>query len=169
MTDLKCGNMPDDLHERDILEWSERQADALRRVAGDERYKSVDWSHVIEEIEAVGTAQLNDVRGIVRQVMIALVRIQLDPNSATRSDWTLELGCLMDDAADVFTPSMRDRIDMNRIWERVRVRTIQRAADDPRAVALPDHCPWTVEALLTGDPDALLAQLAGWPVASPTP
>jgi hypothetical protein len=80
----------------------------------------------------------------------------------------LELGCLLDDAAEQFTPSMRNRLDMHRVWERVRVRTIQRAADDPRALALPDHCPWTVEALLTGDHDALLAQLAGWPVVSAT-
>jgi hypothetical protein len=101
--------------------------------------------------------------------MIALVRIQLDPGNAARSDWTLELGCLLDDAADQFTPSMRDRIDLPRTWERVRVRTIRHAADDPRAQALPDHCPWTIEALLAGDHDALLARLAGWPVPSAAP
>ena len=157
--------MPDDLYERDILEWSARQADLLRRLATDENHNGVDWSHVIEEIEAVGTAQLNDFRGIIRQALIALIRTQLDPNNPARSDWTLEFSCLLDDAAEQFTPSMRDRIDLRLIWERVRARAIRRAPNDPRALALPEHCPWTVEALLAADHDALVARLAGWPVS----
>lgn len=46
--------MPDDLYERDILIWSEQQADLLRRVARGERVNGVDWAHVAEEIEDVG-------------------------------------------------------------------------------------------------------------------
>ena len=46
--------MPDDLYERDILAWSERQAELLRRVANGERVNDVDWPHVVEEIADVG-------------------------------------------------------------------------------------------------------------------
>ena len=43
--------MPDDLYERDILQWSERQVDLLRRLARSEHVNgAVDWPHVIEEL-----------------------------------------------------------------------------------------------------------------------
>jgi hypothetical protein len=161
--------MPDDLYDRDILEWSERQAAALRHLASAEKYADVDWRRVIEEIEGVGTAQLNDFRGIVRQAMMALVAIHLDWQNVARSDRILELDCLMDDAGEQFTPSMKQRIDLNTMWHRLRERNVCRSPDDPRCRALPDHCPWTLEALLANDHDALLAALAGWPVAPATP
>ena len=161
--------MQDDLYDRDILEWSERQAAALRHLAGDEKHGDVDWPHVIEEIQGVGIAQLNDVRGIVRQAMMALVAIHLDRKNEARPDKILELGCLLDDAGEQFTPSMKQRIDLNRMWHRLRERTIRYSSDDPLCRALPDHCPWTLEALLANDHDALLAALAGWPVVPATP
>src|SRR5580658_10166098 len=43
--------MPNDLYEHDVLAWSERQAELLRRVARGERVTDIDWDHVVEEIE----------------------------------------------------------------------------------------------------------------------
>ena len=40
--------MPDDLYDRDVLAWSERQADMIRRLARGERVNDVDWLHVAE-------------------------------------------------------------------------------------------------------------------------
>ena len=48
--------MPSDLYERDILSWSEHQADLLRRLARGERVNDVDWEHVVEEIEEHGNS-----------------------------------------------------------------------------------------------------------------
>ncbi len=185
--------MPDDLYERDILEWSERQSELLRRAAETDRHGAIDWQHIIEEIEAVGTAQLNDARGLLRQAMICLVRMHLDRGAAARPGGTLdaarpagtldaarpagtldaarpavtlELDCVLDDAAEQMTHSMKRRIDLNLIWSRIRARSV---SDDPLSQALPDHCPWTVDALLANDQDALLAALAGWPVMPPSP
>ncbi len=55
--------MPDDLYDRDVLAWSEHQADLLRRLARGERVDDLDWEHVVEEIErrgAVRTARGSD-------------------------------------------------------------------------------------------------------------
>jgi|SRR5580658_2549174 hypothetical protein len=158
--------MPDDLYDHDILAWSERQADLLRHVAGAERHDGVDWSHVIEEIEAVGTAQLNDARGLLRQAIICLVRMHLDRDIAARPSAALELDCVLDDAAEQMTPSMKHRIDLELIWSRIRARSV---SHNPLSQALPDHCPWTVDALLANDQDALLAALAGWPITPTSP
>src|ERR1700722_5349653 len=161
--------MPDDLYERDILEWSERQSELLRVVADSEQRNGIDWHHVIEEITAVGVAQLNDVRGLCRQAMICLVRIHLNPADSEPPDWDLELACSLDDAADQFTPSMRHRIDLNFLWGRVLLRVARLSPDDPRGRALPEHCPWGFDELLANDRDHLLAARAGWPVPPATP
>jgi Domain of unknown function DUF29 len=43
-----------DLYDTDILAWSKRQADLLRRVAAGERVNDqVDWGNVAEEIEDI--------------------------------------------------------------------------------------------------------------------
>jgi hypothetical protein len=46
--------MPVDLYHRDVLAWSEHQADLLRRVGRGERVNDIDWDLVAEEIEDVG-------------------------------------------------------------------------------------------------------------------
>jgi len=159
-------SMPDDLYERDILAWSEQQAALLRRVAAVEAHSGVDWSHIIDEITTVGTAQLNDARGLVRQAMICLIRMHLDRSGNSSTDAKLELDCVLEDAAEQVTPSMIPRINLALIWQRIRDRAV---SDDPISRALPDHCPWTVEALLSNDHDSLLGALAGWPIVPDSP
>jgi hypothetical protein len=60
--------MSDDLYEHDILAWSTRQADLLRRLARGERVNGIDWDHVAEEIEDVGLSELNAVCSYLRQI-----------------------------------------------------------------------------------------------------
>ena len=51
-----------DLYDTDILTWSERQADLLRRMARGERVNDqIDWGNVAEEIEDMGN---NVVRAV---------------------------------------------------------------------------------------------------------
>ena len=53
-----------DLYDTDILLWSERQADLLRRHAAGERVNdaSIDWPNIVEEIEDVGRSELTQRR-----------------------------------------------------------------------------------------------------------
>ena len=58
--------MPDGLYERDVLAWSEQQADLLKRLAAGERLNAaVDWTHVIEEVHDVGMSALRACKGAV--------------------------------------------------------------------------------------------------------
>ena len=52
-----------DLYETDILLWSERQAELLRRHAAGERINdaAIDWPNIAEEIEDVGRSERNSV------------------------------------------------------------------------------------------------------------
>jgi Domain of unknown function DUF29 len=55
-----------DLYDTDdILLWSERQRDLLKRVAaGEPVNEAPDWPNIIEEIESVETRQLHQVESL---------------------------------------------------------------------------------------------------------
>jgi hypothetical protein len=48
-----------DLYDEDVLLWSERQAELLRRRTAGELVNDaeLDWSHIAEEIESVGISE----------------------------------------------------------------------------------------------------------------
>jgi hypothetical protein len=148
--------MPDDLYERDILIWSERQAELLRRVANGERVNDVDWPHVIEEIAGVGSAEFNSVQSYLYQAMFHLFKPHASPDDQAREHWLMELAVFLHNARRRFSPSMRQRIGLASIYadaRRQRLRIV-------RGQILPLECPWTLDELLDTDFDALLAALA---------
>ncbi len=56
----------DGLYDRDILLWSERQAELLRRLAAGERVNdAVDWTNLIDEVESVGRSELNATESLI--------------------------------------------------------------------------------------------------------
>lgn len=61
-----------DLYDVDILAWSARQAELLRRVARGERVNDadLDWPNIIEEIESVRRSELRAVRGLLFQAFV---------------------------------------------------------------------------------------------------
>ena len=63
------------LYQDDILLWSERQSELLRRLAGGERVNGqVDWENVIEEVESVGSKQLLAVQSLLRQALTDMLK-----------------------------------------------------------------------------------------------
>ena len=61
-----------DLYDADILEWSERQASLLRRVAAGEHVadNDMDWPNIVEEIESVGRSELGTVESLLTQAFL---------------------------------------------------------------------------------------------------
>jgi hypothetical protein len=151
--------MPDDLYEQDILAWSDHQADLLRKVARGQRVNGVDWEHVVEEIEDVGLSELNTVQSHLRQMLVLLLKVHGWPDHASVRHWREEIAASQAEAAQRFAPSMRQRIDL----ERLHVLALKqlRAADCGRP-PLPWPTDWllTVDQLLNDDVAALEARLA---------
>jgi hypothetical protein len=152
--------MPDNLYEHDILTWSERQADLLRRVANGERVNDVDWPHVIEEIADVGISELNAVKGLTGQMMIHLIKIRSFPTDTARVHWHQELDAFADSVKDRYAASMRQRIDVQPIWDQAKRRVAKYYTSQIDTAALPAGCPWSIDELLAGDHDVLLAALS---------
>lgn len=140
--------MPDDLYERDVLAWSEHQADLLRRLARGERVNDVDWEHVAEEIEDVGLSQLNAVHSYLRQILVHLLKLRGWPDLSTEQHWRGEIVAFQTDAARHFAPSMRQRIELDKVYDRAVRQIEQTIYGGKPALTPPAICPATLDQLL---------------------
>ena len=77
--------MPDDLYHRDLLAWSQHQADLLRRLGRGERVNDIDWELVAEEIEGVGRSELRGTRNNLRLLILHLLKLRGWPASPSYS------------------------------------------------------------------------------------
>lgn len=140
--------MPDDLYEQDILIWSEQQADLLRRVARGERVNGVDWAHVVEEIEDVGLSELNAVRSYLRLMLVHLLKLHGWQDSISVPHWRTEVVSFQKDALQRFAPSMRQKIDLARIYADALEQLDGADYDGVKPFVLPTTCPVTLDQLL---------------------
>ena len=150
--------MPDDLYEQDILAWSDHQAGLLRKVARGQRVYDVDWAHVVEEIEDVGLSELNAVQIQLRQMIVHLLKVHGWPDHPSVQHWREEIAAFQAEAAQRFAPSMRQRIDL----ERLNARALKqlKVADYGRPPpAWPTDWLPTVDQLLNDDVATLEARL----------
>jgi hypothetical protein len=75
-------------YDTDLLLWSERQADLLRRVAAGERVNDhVDWGNVAEEIEALGRSDRRELTDRVRIILTHLIKRQVSPTTEPPANW----------------------------------------------------------------------------------
>ncbi len=108
-----------DLYETDVLIWSERQAGLLRRVAaGEPVNEAPDWPNIIEEIESVGNEQRFAVESNLVQALIHMLKAMAWPSSRDVPHWQAEARVFRANAESRFTPSMRQRIDLARLYRR---------------------------------------------------
>jgi len=139
-----------DLYDTDILAWSEEQAARLRRVAAAERLNdaSPDWPNIIEEIESVGREQLHAVESLLVQALAHMLKAQAWPQSLAAPGWRAEAIRFRGDAADRFAPSMRQRINLERLYRRA-LRAMPETIDGQPPLPVPAECPVTLDALLS--------------------
>ena len=108
-----------DLYEEDVLLWSEQQAALLRRLAAGERVnEQIDWENVIDEVESVGSEQLHAVESFLVQALAHMLKAEAWPLSRDVGHWQAEARRYRGDAAARFVPSMRQRLDMAKLYHR---------------------------------------------------
>ncbi len=147
--------MPDGLYERDVLAWSQHQADLLRRAGRGERVNDVDWARVAEEIEDLGLSELHSVESVLNLIMLHLLKLQTWPDSQSRGHWRSEIVGFQSNLKRRFSPSMRQRIDVDSLYADA-IGQLQ--AGDPDAPVSPQN-PFNLDHLLTEDLNALLGRL----------
>jgi hypothetical protein len=152
--------MPDGLYEHDILSWSERQADLLRRLARGERVSDVDWEHVVEEIEDVGLSELHAVESYLDLMIVHLLKVHGWPDSLSVPHWPAEIGSFQKNAARRYAPSMGRRIDLEKLYGDALVQLEGVYYDGIGSRPWPPSCPFTLDALLTEHRIALEERLS---------
>ena len=139
-----------DLYEADILEWSEQQGALLRRIAAGERIDDadLDWPNIAVEIESVGRSQLSSVRSFLIQALLHDLKAEAWPMSRDASTWRSDALRFRGDAADNFSPSMRQKLDMAQLYRRA-LKLLPEKMDCQPPLPVPQECPLTLDELLS--------------------
>jgi hypothetical protein len=140
-----------DLYEDDIVLWSERQAELLRQHAAVARANdTIDWPNIIEEIESVGSEQRFAVTSLLRQALIHMLKAEAWPLARDAPGWRADAIDFRTQASDRYAPSMRQRLDLARIY-RQALRAIPATIDGQTPAPVPHVCPVTLDELLAED------------------
>jgi hypothetical protein len=139
-------------YDTDILVWSERQGELLRRIVRGERVNAtdLDWPNIAEEIESVGRSQLSAVRSLLTQSLVHMLKAEAWPLSPAAPGWRAEAIRFRQDAAETFSPSMRQHLDLAKLYARA-VRALPETIDGQPPLPVPATCPVTLDELLAED------------------
>ena len=144
----------DELYETDFYVWTQRQAEALRRLAETRPNVDLDFPHLIEEVEDLGTSQRDAVRSQLRRIIEHCLKLEWSRARYPRGGWR---GSVIDARAeldDKLSPSLRHDLAQHlpRLWTQALTKADnalrgQREAD--AADLLPAECPYRLDDLLT--------------------
>ena len=145
-------------YDTDVVTWSERQADLLRRVAAGERVNDlVDWSNVVEEIESVGNEQRFAVRSLLINIMRHRLQIAAWPEASAVSHWRHEIDGWQVQVVRRLrrAPALRSVIEAELAdLYGDAVRTMYREVDGVPRPPMPQTCPFMLVELLAEPPEA---------------
>ena len=137
-----------DLYDADVLEWSEHQARLLQQHAlGRPGNEAPDWANIIEEVESVGRSQLSAVRSLLIRALEHDLKCRAWPQSRDVSHWKIEARRFRIDAAEAFTPSMRQRIDVDGLYRKA-LSLLPETMDGQPPTAVDPACPVRLDELL---------------------
>ena len=153
MTTLfECAAAHPNLYDTDFYVWTQEQAALLRRVPRGSF--ALDIENLAEEIESMGRAEISKVSSLLLQVLIHLLKMVVEPDSLSQRHWVSEVVTFQSNAVLAFTPGMRQRIELDRIWKMAcngAARQFE-SAEIPVPV-WPAECPLSLDELLVSDFD----------------
>jgi hypothetical protein len=134
-----------DLYGDDIVLWSKRQAELLRRMAAGERVDDqIDWPNVIEDARSRAWSD----RRCGSPYSISLLMLGW-PDAGAVPFRAAEVTSQLADAHEDFRESMRPEIDLVSLYRRARLEVDKHILHEGDPVSpLPDQCPWSLDELL---------------------
>ena len=138
-----------DLYDTDILVWSERQGALLRRLAAGERVNDtdLDWPNIAEEIESVGRSEWRACESYLVQALTHMLKAEAWPLSRDAPSRQADARHFRHEAAAAFAPSMRQKIDLARLYRRA-LSELPETMDGQAPLPVPEACPVTLDELL---------------------
>jgi Domain of unknown function DUF29 len=146
----------DELYEQDFYVWTQRQAEALRRLAETRPNVELDFPHLIEEVEDLGTSQRDAVRSQLRRIIEHCLKLEYSRALDPRAGWYDSILDARAELDDKLSPSLRRDLDdrLQRLWTRSRTKAenaLRRFGEPDAADLLPSDCPYALDDLLADD------------------
>jgi hypothetical protein len=138
-------------YEDDIYAWSRHQAAVLHRMAGTPAAlpNDFDIENVAEEIETLGRSELQSVESHLVRMLEHVIKATSSPAAYPATMWQADVTREQGDAENRYRPSMRQALDLERVWRRARRVAAAALESHGEAMApLPEECPFTLEELL---------------------
>jgi hypothetical protein len=137
-----------DLYDADTVVWSERQVELLDQIArGLRPNEAPDWANIIGEIGDAARSLIAAVTGYLRQSFIHDLKSDGWPRARDAEIWRTDAMRFRAEAADRFSASMRQRIDVEAIYQQA-LRMLPKQMDGSAPLPLRQTCPGTLDELL---------------------
>jgi Domain of unknown function DUF29 len=141
------------LYDEDFYVWTQRQADELRRLAETRPNLELDFPHLIEEVEDLGTSQRDAVRSQLRRIIEHCLKLEYSRARDPRAGWRDSIIDARAELEDKLSPSLRHDLEQHRsrLWTPARNKADNalRGHGEPDAAdLLPADCPYTLDELL---------------------
>lgn len=135
------------LYDRDILLWTQRQAECLKTG----RWAELDIEHLVEELEALGRREQKELGSYLQILLIHLLKCQYQPERKTKS-WENTIANCRDKIQDCLedTPSLQ-RLLQDAAWVQKYYRRARRDAAKEAQMpveSFPSECLWAIEQML---------------------
>jgi hypothetical protein len=138
------------LYDTDFYAWTQDQARKLREV----RDNRLDAENLAEEVADLGDSELRAVKSHLESLLVHLLKAAFSPADQPRSGWLNEADTHQDQARQAFSPSMHQRIELDRYWQRaIRQTNRDLAGYGEDGIPRTMTCPFTLDALLAEDFD----------------
>ncbi len=132
-------------YDTDVVTWSERQADLLRRVAAGECVNDlVDWTNVIEEVESVGQSQIDAVESLWTQAFLHDLKAEAWPLAIDLDRQRADARMFRHQARRKYRASMRQRIDLAGLYADA-LAGLPDKMDGTPPLPVPPACPVTLD------------------------
>jgi hypothetical protein len=138
-----------ELYDEDFYAWTQAQAQALREhFKGDNR---LDVEHLAEEIEDLGSSELQAVESFVEQIIAHLLKLDYSAQTTPRAHWRAEILNFRMSAGRKMSPSIRRKVEADIAGSYARARQIAAVGamvHEPDLIRrLPKACPYDWDAV----------------------
>lgn len=130
-------------YENDFYLWTQEQSKAIAL----QDFNILDWDNLKEEIEALGNEQLHAVESFLKQLIAHKLKLKYVNDDYCRNGWEEEIENFLDEIEDRVTLSMKQKIELEKIYQRARRNVLKRYPSLEKT--LPQECPYTLEELVT--------------------
>ena len=134
-------------YETDLYEWTKEQAEALRRRASN----ALDWDNLAEEIESLGTSNLDQIESRLENLILHLLKWKYQPEMQCGS-WR---GSILRSATSHRETDQEDDPSLGAYPGEYLAEAYpvgrRRALAETGLLHLPEICPWTIEDVLAED------------------